>query len=72
MDGGFGDADGAANWVIVDLSGIGTTAATPGANDPSDPDAATHTPDCETQPWDRGYQIGICHNGVINCNYSKL
>ena len=34
-DGGFGDADGAANGVIVDPSGIGTTALTPDTTNPS-------------------------------------
>jgi hypothetical protein len=43
MDGGFGDADGVANGVIVDPSGVGATIAQPGENDPSHPDAGTDT-----------------------------
>jgi hypothetical protein len=43
MDGGFGDADGVANGVIVDPSGVGATIAQPGENDPPDPDAASDT-----------------------------
>ena len=41
MDGGFGDADGAANGVIVDPSGIGAMAVIPGTDPPTDHGTAT-------------------------------
>ncbi len=44
MDGGFGDADGAANGVIVDPSGIGTSALIPATDPPGVPaDSGTAT-----------------------------
>ena len=51
MDGGFGDVDGAANGVIVDPSGIGTTAVTPpGGNDPPVPDPVPDPPGANDPP----------------------
>ncbi len=45
LDGGFGDADGTANRVIVDPSGPGATDPAAGGDDPSEPDATSDKED---------------------------